>query len=149
MDTPPCPAQDRPSAPDSQALPATRATTPLAVDLSRFHCKRCGACCRVPGGIVRLREDDIAPLAAALGLDEPSFLDRHAALAPDRRSLVLRDAPDGSCEMLDANGQCQVHAAKPRQCRDFPSAWTNPDSLAVCPALRECVLTSPHSVHAP
>ena len=62
-----------------------------APDLTRFHCRRCGACCRIPGGLVRLRESESASLAAALGMDERTFLDRHTLLAPDRRSLVFRD----------------------------------------------------------
>ena len=105
-------------------------------DLSAFRCRRCGACCRLPGGLVRLREGESAALAAALGMDERTFLDEHTLLAPDRRSLVLRDHADGSCEMLGADGLCRVHAAKPAQCRAFPFSWRNPDSFRTCPGLR-------------
>ena len=105
-------------------------------DLSSFRCRRCGACCRIPGGLVRLREGESAALAAALGMDERTFLDEHTLLAPDRRSLVLRDHADGSCEMLGEDGLCRVHAAKPAQCREFPLRWRNPDSVRSCPGLR-------------
>ena len=105
-------------------------------DLSGFRCQRCGACCRIPGGLVRLREGEGAALAEALGMDERTFLDRHTLLAPDRRSLVLRDRPDGACEMLGEDGLCRVHAAKPAQCREFPFSWRNPDSFRLCPGLR-------------
>ena len=37
----------------------------MTPDLSRFRCRRCGACCRIPGGLVRLREGESAALAAA------------------------------------------------------------------------------------
>ena len=108
----------------------------MSIDLSSFRCRRCGACCRIPGGLVRLREGESAALAAALGMDERTFLDEHTLLAPDRRSLVLRDHADGSCEMLGEDGLCRVHAAKPAQCREFPVSWRNPDSFRTCPGLR-------------
>lgn len=107
-----------------------------AAPLPGFVCRRCGACCRTPGGIVRLREEELAPIAAALGLTEAAFVERRTALAPDRRSLVLLDRPDGACEMLDEDGACRIHAVKPAQCRSFPHAWRNPDSDRTCPGLR-------------
>ena len=109
-------------------------------DLSNFRCQRCGACCRIPGGLVRLREGESTALAAALGMDEQTFLDNHTLLAPDRRSLVLRDRPDGACEMLGEDGLCRVHAAKPAQCREFPFSWRNSDSFRLCPGLRALTL---------
>ncbi len=74
-------------------------------------------------------------LAGCLGLDVLVFTERYAALVQDRRGLVLRDSPDGACILLDAEGRCTVHAAKPRQCREFPFSWQNADSATVCPAL--------------
>ena len=74
-------------------------------------------------------------LADCLGLDVLVFTERYAALVQDRRGLVLRDSPDGACILLDAEGRCTVHAAKPRQCREFPFSWQNADSATVCPAL--------------
>lgn len=96
-----------------------------------FRCRRCGACCRWPG-IVRLDEADIARLAAHLGLPEERFLADCTRLAPDRRSLSLTERPGGVCIFLDdATSSCRVYPARPRQCRDFPSRWRDPD----CPAL--------------
>ena len=71
----------------------------------------------------------VAPAAGALSTP----LGR---MAVDRRSLVLRDHADGSCEMLGEDGLCRVHAAKPAQCREFPFSWRNPDSFRTCPGLR-------------
>ena len=120
----------------------------MTPDLSRFQCRRCGACCRIPGGLVRLREGESAALAAALGMDERTFLDRHTILAPDRRSLVLRDRPDGACEMLGDDGLCRVHAVKPAQCRGFPVSWRNPDSFRTCPGLRALAEGAEKETHA-
>ena len=113
------------------------------MSLSSFRCRRCGACCRVKGGIVRLSEPEIARLAAALEVDEQTFIDRYTTLSPDRRGLVLLDQDDGrSCILLDEAGSCRVHDAKPDQCRNFPFSWTNPDSASYCPALREAQETN-------
>ena len=92
---------------------------------------------------MRLREGESAALAAALGMDERTFLGEHALLAPDRRSLVLRDRADGSCEMLGEDGLCRVHDAKPAQCREFPLRWRNPDSFRSCPGLRALANQAP------
>lgn len=99
-----------------------------------FHCRQCGACCRVPGR-VRLLPGEENALAQCLGLDVLDFTARYAVLAPDRRGLLLLDKPDGSCILLDKAGRCRVHAVKPQQCRDFPFTWQNADSAAICPAL--------------
>lgn len=106
------------------------------IDLSAFVCRRCGACCRVKGGLVRIDMVELEPMAKALGLDVETFIDRWTDLAPDRAGLVLKDAPDGSCALLDEKGLCRIHEAKPRQCRSFPYGWTNPGSFETCPGLR-------------
>ena len=86
-----------------------------------------------------MRDGESAAIAAALGMDEQTFLDDHTRLAPDRRSLVLCDHPDGSCEMLGSDGLCRIQSAKPAQCREFPERWRNPDSFQTCPGLRALV----------
>lgn len=103
-------------------------------DLSKFVCRRCGACCRIEG-IVRLREDDTARIAAHLGMSETDFIARDTALAPDRRCLVLKDRPDGACAMLDEGNRCRIYSVRPEKCRTFPYEWTNAESAAYCPGL--------------
>ncbi len=98
--------------------------------MSVFVCRRCGACCRWPGSVL-LEPADVAAAAAALGLAEDAFVQRHAALARNRAQLTLKEAPDGACEFLDADGQCRIYAARPKQCRDFPRGWR----VAGCPGL--------------
>ena len=98
--------------------------------MSAFVCRRCGACCRWPGSVL-LEPADVAAAAAALGLAEDEFVQRHAALARNRAQLTLKEAPDGACEFLDAASQCRIYAARPKQCRDFPRGWR----VAGCPGL--------------
>lgn len=101
-----------------------------------FKCQRCGACCRIPDGIVRVSEAEIRAMASFLGESEEAFIETRTELAPDRRSLMLRSEPDGTCCFYRENAGCLVHPVKPEQCRTFPFRWRNPDSFAVCPALR-------------
>lgn len=97
-----------------------------------FVCQQCGACCRIPDGICRVNDAEIARIAAFLGLREDVFIARETELAPDRRSLMLRNTPDGACVWLDADNRCTIHPVKPDKCRTFPHAWTNADSDKVC-----------------
>lgn len=105
----------------------------------KFVCLRCGACCRIPDGICRVSDAEIARIAAFLGLREDVFIARETEVAPDRRSLMLRNTPDGACVWLDADNRCKIHPVKPDKCRTFPQAWTNADSDKVCPALGQAV----------
>lgn len=108
------------------------------MDLARFVCRRCGACCRIKGGIVRLSDAEIARAAAHLGLSEEVFIRDETIVSPDRTCLVLRDRDDqGTCGMLDDNGLCRIHLVKPDQCRTFPHGWRNPDDEIYCAGLRE------------
>ena len=102
-----------------------------------FACRRCGACCRIPDGIVRVSEGEISRIAAFLGKDEEAFIAAETELAPDRKGLVLKSRPDGACAYLDGENRCRIHPVKPDKCRTFPYEWMNPDSGRVCPALRD------------
>lgn len=101
-----------------------------------FACRRCGACCRIPDGIVRVSEAEIARIAAFLGMDEAEFVENETELAPDRKSLILKSLPDGACVYLTEDNLCRINPVKPEKCRTFPHDWTNPDSAEVCPALK-------------
>ncbi len=110
--------------------------TPMNLD--DFKCLRCGACCRVRGGVVRISDVEISRMSAALHLDERDFINRFATLSSDRHGLVLKDQNDGaSCILLDENGACKVHDAKPDQCRNFPFSWRNSDSESYCKGLQK------------
>lgn len=100
----------------------------------QYACRQCGACCRWPG-IVRLRPDEIQPLADCLGMAPADFIARYTALAPDRQGLILTEQADGACIFLEGN-RCRVHAVKPQQCRDFPARWNFAGFEKLCQARR-------------
>ena len=103
--------------------------------LDDFKCRMCGACCRIKDGIVRVSDAEIARIAAFLGMGEAEFIERETEVAPDRKSLVLKSRPDGSCAYLTEENLCRINPVKPDKCRTFPFEWTNPDSAEVCPGL--------------
>ena len=104
---------------------------------SEFHCRCCGACCRIKDGIVRVSDAEISRIAAYLGKDEAEFIANETELAPDRKGLVLKSRADGACVYLDENSLCRLNPVKPDKCRSFPFEWTNPDSGAICPELAQ------------
>lgn len=103
--------------------------------LTGFVCRRCGACCRIADGICRVSDDEIRRIANFLGMDEADFIAKETEIAPDRKSLMLRNTPEGACVWLDGANRCMIHPVKPDKCRTFPFEWTNADSHSVCPAL--------------
>ena len=105
------------------------------MSLENFQCRCCGACCRIKDGIVRVSEAEIARIAAFLGMSSAAFVERETELAPDRKSLMLKSRPDGSCAYLTDDNLCRINPVKPDKCRSFPFAWVNPDSATVCPEL--------------
>ena len=103
--------------------------------LENFHCRCCGACCRIKDGFVRVSEAEVARIAAFLGMSESDFIERETEIAPDRKSLMLKSLLDGSCAYLTADNLCHINPVKPGKCRTFPFEWVNPDSATVCPEL--------------
>ncbi len=101
-----------------------------------FVCQMCGACCRIPNGIVRVSDAEIARIATFLGVTEAEFIERETDVAPDRRGLILKSRPDGACAWLTDDNLCRINPVKPDKCRTFPNEWTNSDSHEVCPGLR-------------
>ena len=108
----------------------------MEIDLASFKCLGCGACCRIPNGIVRVSEAEISRIAGYLGIPEQTFISEETAVAPDRRGLILKSRPDDSCVWLTEDNLCRIHPVKPDKCRSFPYDWTNADSGEVCPGLR-------------
>ena len=98
----------------------------------KFHCVRCGACCRWEGP-VRISEPEADAIAAYLKIPVRDFIRDHTVLTADRRSLSLRENPDGSCCYYDHKTRsCRIQAVKPKQCRDFPLVWNFPGWEKLC-----------------
>lgn len=100
-----------------------------------FKCRCCGACCRIPNGICRVSDAEISRISAFLGMKEADFISMETEVAPDRKSLMLRNTPAGACVWLDEESRCRIHPVKPDKCRTFPFEWVNADSYSVCPCL--------------
>lgn len=106
----------------------------VVLDPAVFYvCQRCTNCCKWPGD-VRLEEDEIAPIAAHLGLSEEEFIRRFTRLRTNRQGLSLIEKENHECVMLEGDS-CLIHAVKPEQCRGFPNKWNFPGWRQVCEAV--------------
>lgn len=97
-----------------------------------YDCARCGACCRWKGDVC-IEEDEVIRIAAFLHMEEEAFVNEYCRLRANRMGLSIKDAPDGACMMLDADG-CRINPVKPRQCKGFPNTWNFPGWRDVCRA---------------
>lgn len=96
----------------------------------RFECTACSDCCRRPGGVI-LTPLDLLQLEEFLGEDFAALRRDHIYRDGDHWMLDAEEGRD--CPLLDEAGLCQVHPAKPWQCRAYPfwielvetrEAWT-------------------------
>lgn len=131
----------------SAAVRLTEEISKAIFPQSEFRCRRCGACCRIEG-FVRLDERDIELISRHLSMDVESFIERETRLAPDRRSLALKDRDDGACGMLGYDNRCRIYPVRPEKCRTFPYEWTNPNSGEYCPGLKAAGSAFPVSAGA-
>lgn len=85
----------------------------------RFQCTQCGDCCTGAPGFVWVNADEIAALAAEVGIDAEEFERKYVRKIGVRRSLV--EFPNGDCVFFDGQARkCTVYGARPRQCRTWP-----------------------------
>jgi Fe-S-cluster containining protein len=113
---------------------------PWYQDGLRFQCTGCGDCCTGAPGYVWVNAEEIAALAAEIGVEVAEFEKRYVRQIGVRRSLKERRRTY-DCVFLDADTRkCRVYAARPRQCRTWPfwdsnirtpEAWTK--TCEVCP----------------
>lgn len=106
----------------------------------RFRCRRSGNCCAVPGGIVRVGEEDIERIATFLGIT-PADVRRRYVKADGR---TLRDDSAGRCIFLTDGRQaaCSIYEVRPAKCASWPywpELLLNEENLAqayrLCPGL--------------
>jgi Fe-S-cluster containining protein len=83
----------------------------------RFTCTQCNACCGGAPGYVWVDEEDVARIAAFLGISATEFARRYCRKVWWRVSL--KEMPDGDCVFLTPQG-CRVYSVRPVQCRTFP-----------------------------
>ncbi|MFY9342022.1 MAG: YkgJ family cysteine cluster protein [Planctomycetota bacterium] len=84
----------------------------------RWTCKRSGNCCAIPGGFVRVNDDEAAAIAAHLGLSVTAFRARY--VQPDGERL--KDGLGNRCVFLrdGAEAACTIYPVRPGKCRSFP-----------------------------
>jgi uncharacterized protein len=89
----------------------------------RFECTGCGDCCSGEPGHVWVDREEIARIAAHLGMGVEQFERRFVRSVGRRKSLV--EYPDGDCIFLEPETRrCSVYAVRPVQCRTWPF-WTS------------------------
>jgi Fe-S-cluster containining protein len=85
----------------------------------RFACTQCGRCCGGGPGTIRANDEEIAALAARLGLDDATFRERYTRrLRSGDISLIEKE--DHDCVFYDRRRGCTVYADRPRQCQTWP-----------------------------
>ena len=87
---------------------------------NKSYCNFCpGYCCyRLPGATLYLDAVDVNRLARHFGISDGEVRARYLE---NRNTFKTKE--DGSCLLLADDRlckRCTVHAARPRQCRDFP-----------------------------
>lgn len=92
---------------------------PWYKDGLQFKCSGCGDCCTGSPGYVWVNKEEIAKLAALVGLDVEEFEARNVRMVGVRKSLV--EYENGDCVFFDNKSRkCTVYNARPRQCRTWP-----------------------------
>lgn len=109
-------------------------SSPLDSPQPRYLCQRCGNCCRWPGD-VNVTADEVAAIAAHLGMDEAVFIDTCTRLNANRTGLSIIDKPNGECLFLEGVNVCRIQAVKPVQCAGFPNVWNFPGWREQCEAV--------------
>lgn len=84
----------------------------------RFACQACGRCCGGAPGYVWVDEQDLAAMAALLGLPAADF--ERVYVQRLGRGKSLREKANYDCVLLDGRGRCTLYEVRPLQCRTWP-----------------------------
>jgi len=110
--------------------------------LAHFQCQQSGNCCRAEG-YVYVTPDDVAGMAAILGVSVAVFRETYV-VQDEGWDVVASPSHRPNC-FLDSENRCQVYAARPRYCRDYPGCpdvWPDREfsaHLKKCPGLQKAV----------
>src|SRR5262245_20446502 len=100
------------------------AGTPWFREGLRFQCTQCGDCCTGAPGYVWVNEDEIAALAARVGLAVEEFESKFVRRVGSRKSLI--EFENGDCVFFDNKARkCKVYEVRHRQCRTWPCCDSN------------------------
>src|SRR6185503_5784997 len=92
---------------------------PWYKDGLKFRCTGCGDCCTGAPGYVWVNKEEIAAIAALVGMEVDAFESKYVRMVGVRKSLV--EFKNGDCVFFDNQSRkCQVYEARPRQCRTWP-----------------------------
>ncbi len=110
-----------------------------------FTCQRSGRCCSAGEGYIWVEEDEVAPMAAHLGMEVDLFRRIYLRSVTDPACGALRlslTEEAGRCSLLEGTRECRVYAARPGHCARFPfwsSVLSDPAAFerarAVCPGI--------------
>jgi Fe-S-cluster containining protein len=112
---------------------------PWYKDGLQFSCSQCGDCCSGAPGYVWVNNEEIAAMAALVGMTADAFEEQYVRQVGIRKSL--KEFASGDCIFLDpVKRGCTIYDARPRQCRTWPFWDSNLKSPAdwahtceVCP----------------
>src|SRR3954447_17828467 len=99
---------------------------PWYKDGLRFTCTMCGKCCTGEPGFVWVTDEELAALAAFLGVPADEVRALHTRKSRGRRTL--REKANGDCVSYDRKKGCTVYPVRPAQCRTWPFWESNVDS---------------------
>ena len=85
----------------------------------KFRCTGCGDCCTGAPGYVWVNKEEIAGIAAQVGMEVEAFESKYVRMVGVRKSLV--EFSNGDCVFFDGESRkCTVYNARPRQCKTWP-----------------------------
>lgn len=105
-----------------------------------FACTECGKCCSRQDGVVYLSQPEIFRAAAALNMDDVSFVNNYASHTLVKSNgqkwiRLKRNQDNTGCIFLDQETKhCRIYQARPIQCSAYPfypsilesiQAWNN------------------------
>jgi Fe-S-cluster containining protein len=125
--------------PQDAKIATSEVTEPWYKDGLKFKCTGCGDCCTGSEGYVWVNKQEIAALAAEIGVGIEEFESRYVRDVGVRKSL--REYANGDCVFFDNKSRkCSVYNVRPRQCRTWPfwdsnirtpATWT--ETCEACP----------------